>query len=143
MAIKPFEMLPLNGIFQWIWARLMLVSGFPHQNMIAIMYNMTVALLALVGPTIKLVETEMTRAWVIALASYATSFNSMRPRYAYMGQYPNQHWFRQWLVAWTAPSHYLNQCRDIVHWRLRNNSRTCIWKCRLQHFDYFVSASMC
>ena len=21
-----------------------------------------------------------------------------------------QHWFRQWLVAYSAPSHYLNQC---------------------------------
>ena len=29
-------------------------------------------------------------------------------------------WFRQWLVAWTAPSHYLNQCWNIVNWTLRN-----------------------
>ena len=26
-----------------------------------------------------------------------------------------QHWFRLWLVAWTAPSHYLNQCLHIVN----------------------------
>ena len=25
-----------------------------------------------------------------------------------------------WLVAWSAPSHYLNQCWNIVNWTLRN-----------------------
>ena len=25
-----------------------------------------------------------------------------------------------WLVAWTAPSYYLNQCCNIVNWTLRN-----------------------
>ena len=25
-----------------------------------------------------------------------------------------------WLVAWSAPSHYLNQCWNIVHWNLGN-----------------------
>ena len=28
------------------------------------------------------------------------------------------HWFRYCLVAWPAPSHYLNQCWDIVYWTL-------------------------
>ena len=32
----------------------------------------------------------------------------------------NQHWFRQWLVAWPAPSHYLNQWWDNVNRTLRN-----------------------
>ena len=31
-----------------------------------------------------------------------------------------QHWFRWWLVAYSAPSHYLNQCWNIVNWTLRN-----------------------
>ena len=31
-----------------------------------------------------------------------------------------QHWFRWWLVAYLAPSHYLNQCWVIVNWNLRN-----------------------
>ena len=31
-----------------------------------------------------------------------------------------QHWFRQWLVAYWAPSHYLNQCWVIVNENLRN-----------------------
>ena len=30
------------------------------------------------------------------------------------------HWSRQWLVAWTAPTHYLNQCWNIVNWTLGN-----------------------
>ena len=30
------------------------------------------------------------------------------------------HWVRLWLVTWSAPSHYLNQCWDIVNWTLRN-----------------------
>ena len=29
-----------------------------------------------------------------------------------------QHWFQKWLVAYSAPSHYLNQCCDIVNWTL-------------------------
>ena len=31
-----------------------------------------------------------------------------------------QQWFRWWLVACSAPSHYLNQCWLIVNWALRN-----------------------
>ena len=32
-----------------------------------------------------------------------------------------QHWFRQWLVTYSAPSHYLNQCWVVVNWTLRKN----------------------
>ena len=47
-----------------------------------------------------------------------------------MRQWTNRHWFRQWLVAWSAPSHYLNQCWNIVdsilriklQWNPRQNS---------------------
>ena len=38
--------------------------------------------------------------------------NSLRPS--------DHHWFRKWLVAWPAPSHYLNQCWVIVNWTFRN-----------------------
>ena len=31
-----------------------------------------------------------------------------------------QHWFKWWLVAYSAPSHYLSQCWVIVDWTLRN-----------------------
>ena len=31
-----------------------------------------------------------------------------------------QHWFRWWLVAYSAPSHYLNQCWVVVNGDLRN-----------------------
>ena len=37
-----------------------------------------------------------------------------------MRQYTNHHWFRQWLVAWSAPSHYRNQWWNIVNWTLGN-----------------------
>ena len=46
--------------------------------------------------------------------------NSFRSSGAYIHQQINHHWFRQWLVAWTAPSHYLNQCRNIVNLTQRN-----------------------
>ena len=31
-----------------------------------------------------------------------------------------QHWFRNWLVTNSVPSHYLNQCLDIVNWTSKN-----------------------
>ena len=34
---------------------------------------------------------------------------------AYMRPSTSHHWFRYWLVAWPAPSHYLNQCWIIVN----------------------------
>ena len=46
--------------------------------------------------------------------------NSLRPSDAYMHQYTYHHWFRKWLVAWSAPSHYLKQCWNIVNLTLRN-----------------------
>ena len=47
-------------------------------------------------------------------------FNSLRPNDAYMHQYSNHQWFRQRLGAWSAPSHYLNQCWNIVNPNLKN-----------------------
>ena len=41
-------------------------------------------------------------------------------RVTYMRQWSNHHWIRYRLVAWSAPSHYLNQCWSIVHWNLTN-----------------------
>ena len=32
----------------------------------------------------------------------------------------NHHWFRQWIVAWSSSSHFLNQCWNIVNWALKN-----------------------
>ena len=46
--------------------------------------------------------------------------NSLRLSNAYMRRWSNHHRFRQWLVAWSAPSHYLNQCWNIVNWTLGN-----------------------
>ena len=59
------------------------------------------------------------------------------------------------LVAWSASSHYQDQCRIIVNLTLKNklqwyinqhsypHSRKCIWKCRLRNVGHFVSTSMC
>ena len=44
--------------------------------------------------------------------------NSSPPSVAYMRQIIGQHWFKEWLVAYSAPSHYLNQCWRIVNWTL-------------------------
>ena len=58
--------------------------------------------------------------WRIYAALGGTWLNSLRPSNAYMHQYTNHHWFGQWLVAWSVPSHRLNQCWNIVNWTLRN-----------------------
>ena len=81
--------------------------------------------------------------------------NSLRPSDAYMSQWTNHHWFIYWLVAWTAPSHHLNQCWNMVNWTLRNklqwnfnrsskhfHSRKCAWRC-LRNGFHFLSPSMC
>ena len=51
------------------------------------------------------------------------NFNSLRPSDAYMRRQSNHHWFRLWLVAWSAPSHYLNQCWIIINSNHRNKLR--------------------
>ena len=58
-------------------------------------------------------------------ARYDNAFKSLRPIVAYLRQETNQPWFRQLLLAWPrpAPSHYLNQCWDIVNWTLRDKLR--------------------
>ena len=63
------------------------------------------------------------------------------------------HWFRQWLVAWPAPSHCLNQWWNIVNWTLgnkfrwnhyqNNHSRKYALECRLQSVVNLVSSLMC
>ena len=47
--------------------------------------------------------------------------NSLRPSDAYMHRHNlGHHWFRQWLVTWSALSHYLNHCWNITNSNLRN-----------------------
>ena len=54
-----------------------------------------------------------------------------------------------WLVAWSAPKHYLNQCWLMVNWTIKNeiqlyisqNLNKCNWKRRLENCGHFVSAS--
>ena len=59
--------------------------------------------------------------WLAAVGRQViTRINSLRPSEACMRRYINDHWFRQWLATCTAPSHYLNQCWNIVNWTLGN-----------------------
>ena len=37
-----------------------------------------------------------------------------------------EYWFRKWLVAYSAPGHYLNQCWVILNWTLENKLQ---WNC--------------
>ena len=34
-----------------------------------------------------------------------------------------EHWFREWLLSYSAPSHYLNLCWVIFNWTFRNKLR--------------------
>ena len=79
--------------------------------------------------------------------------NSLTPSATNMHQWTNHHWFRQWLVAWPMPSHYLNQSWNFVDWTIRNklqwhlnityfHSRKCTLRC-LENDGHFVLASMC
>ena len=52
--------------------------------------------------------------------THCNTLNSLRPSDAYMRRWSNHHWFREWLVAWSAPSHYLNRCWNIVNRTLGN-----------------------
>ena len=45
----------------------------------------------------------------------------LRPDDAYMRHLTSHHWFRTWLVAWSAPSHYLNQFWNKDDSNLRNS----------------------
>ena len=49
-------------------------------------------------------------------------FNSLKPNDAYIRRQSNHHWFRKWLIAWSAPSHFLNQC-----WLLINRTQGTIF----------------
>ena len=66
-------------------------------------------------------EFEYVVCQISAILSQDQCINLLRPSDAYMRQYTNHHWYRQWLVAWPVPTHYLNQCWNIVDWIFRNN----------------------
>ena len=87
--------------------------------------------------------------WVRLLVRYITEVTSWLIKWAYTSAVPlthlslvpnicvgvlDQHWFRQWLVAYSAPSHYLNQCWVIVNLNLRNKLQ---WNF-IQHTKLFI-----
>ena len=49
--------------------------------------------------------------WILAMYIWASELD--------------HHWYRQWLFACSAPSHFLVHCLLLVNWTLRNNHR---WK---------------
>ena len=61
---------------------------------------------------------------ICAPVTWSSFFLTQLPRvpHLYIGK-SGQHWFIQWLVAYSVPSHYLNQCWFIVNWVLRNKLR--------------------
>ena len=73
---------------------------------------------------------KLSSAKMVPILSRERWVNSPRPRDAYMRQSTNNHWFRQWLVAWPVPRHYLKQWWNIVNltlgnkfqWNLNRNS---------------------
>ena len=45
-----------------------------------------------------------------------------------------QHWLKKWFVAYSAPTHYLNQCWVVVNGTLRNKLQ---WKSiKIQNFSF-------
>ena len=63
--------------------------------------------------------------------------------------YLGDHWFRWWLVAWSVPSRYVNQCCKFVNSMKSQSkciylhSREYIWRSRQEFGGHFVSASLC
>ena len=62
------------------------------------------------------VDTQIEAHWAVHNDAVIGSLEQAR----YIRQYTNHHWFREWLVAWLVPSHYLNQWWNIVNRTLRN-----------------------
>ena len=53
-------------------------------------------------------------------AWYLRWVNTLRPRDPWLCKYANDHWFRQWPVAWLSPSPYLNQNWNVANWIVGN-----------------------
>ena len=68
----------------------------------------------------------LSQCWLSSLSPYGVArpqwVNSLRRSDAYMRRWTKQHWFRQWLFAWSVPSNCLNQCWNTVNWTI--TSRT-------------------
>ena len=64
--------------------------------------------------------------------------NSLRPSDAYICiSKRRHHWSRYWLVAWSAPSHYLNQCWYIVNSNLGNTLQHVQWNFN-RNYNIFI-----
>ena len=63
--------------------------------------------------------------WVVGTDFILTHWDWMMYIYIYVCiSKIGHHWFRWWLGACLAPSHYLNQCWHFVDWTLENKPQT-------------------
>ena len=69
------------------------------------------------------------------LAGEMTKYQLIKARRdAFMRQLINHHWFRYWLVAWSASGHHLNQWWDIVNSNPRNKF---LWNLKQKSYIFF------
>ena len=54
-------------------------------------------------------------------------YNKLKLSDAYMRWQFNHHWYRNWLVAWSAPSHYQKQCWNFIPNRIETNEGPNTW----------------
>ena len=107
---------------------------------------------------------EMFEIMYVKMIKYFRGYKSLRclfSQYLWLTHLPlvphiwvselREHWFRQWLGAYSVPSSYLNHWWMIVNWTLRKNlvlkirsfhSWKCVWKCRLPKWRPFCPGEM-
>ena len=74
-------------------------------------------------PNKRLCNSAQVAVWLVGIFTICSKHYTvaqMNTLYTHLGvNDPDHHWFRLWLVACSAPSHYLNKCWLIVKWTLR------------------------
>ena len=106
------------------WLRLWVVAWW-HQ---AITWtNVDISPVRCSGMHLRAISQEILQPWITKISLRITylKFNSNLPGASELTHLPlvlhvcvkelGHHWFRWWLVAYSAPSHYLNQCWLIVN----------------------------
>ena len=63
--------------------------------------------------------TALHNVWLDYKITHLTHWN--RVTHICVSKHIGHHWFSQWLVACSAPSHYLNKCWGIFNWTLQTN----------------------
>ena len=87
---------------------------------------------------------------ILPVHSLHSDINSLKPSDAYMRLWTNHHWFRKWLVAWSAPNYCLSQCWNIVNlthrnklqWNINRNSYIFIQENALENIICEISVTI-